>query len=539
MPRPPRLAFVVLPGLDHFVPDLARGLAATGRLEVGVFPAQSAEQIAAALAWADQPATDVVWFEFCWPPFPALIAATDFGGRRVVVRVHRIEAYGTGHVARVDWSRVDDVIVVGEDMRARTLAAAPEIAYANRLHVVHNGVDLDRFVPLGAFDPFRIGWCGWFTLHKNPALALQVLHRLRRHDARYRLAITSKEAEPVTLDGFRHLAARLGLADAIAWDGAIEQAAMPNWHARNGALLSTSVYESFGYAIAEAAACGCDIAMLDQTAAGEFWPEATRFADIDEAVEIIRAARPHRWRALVAERFSLDRQVARVLELLCAGPAAGEFDSGAYWEQRYRRGGNSGAGSYGRLAGFKAETLNAIVAEHAVASVIEFGCGDGAQLSLARYPAYVGVDVAPSALALCRARFAHNAGKRFVTPAEAAGMHADLAVSLDVVFHLVEPATFDGYMRALFAAGQRLVVVYASDRDGETADAHVRHRAFSRWVEAHAPEWRRSAVVHNPFPFDPARPEETSFSDFHVFERVAADQNVGSDPQRSPALQAA
>jgi hypothetical protein len=55
--------------------------------------------------------------------------------------------------------------------------------------------------------------------------------------------------------------------------------------------------------------------------------------------------------------------------------------SGSFWENRYRTGGTSGSGSYGRLAEFKAEILNEFVRERGVSSIIEFGCGDGAQLS--------------------------------------------------------------------------------------------------------------------------------------------------------------
>ena len=43
--------------------------------------------------------------------------------------------------------------------------------------------------------------------------------------------------------------------------------------------------------------------------------------------------------------------------------------SAAYWEERYRRGGNSGAGSYGKLAEFKAEVINDFVASTFTASV--------------------------------------------------------------------------------------------------------------------------------------------------------------------------
>ncbi|MCL2283845.1 MAG: glycosyltransferase family 92 protein [Fibromonadales bacterium] len=65
------------------------------------------------------------------------------------------------------------------------------------------------------------------------------------------------------------------------------------------------------------------------------------------------------------------------------------FDSGKYWEERYANGGNSGDGSYNCLAQFKAEILNDFVKEHSVNSAIEFGCGDGSQLSLVKYPKYL------------------------------------------------------------------------------------------------------------------------------------------------------
>ena len=41
-----------------------------------------------------------------------------------------------------------------------------------------------------------------------------------------------------------------------------------------------------------------------------------------------------------------------------------QFNSGEYWENRYKANGNSGAGSYNRLAEFKAEVINGFVKEN-------------------------------------------------------------------------------------------------------------------------------------------------------------------------------
>ena len=321
--RPPRLAFLTLPGLGHFAPDLLRALPLPGVLEVRHLEVRRREDLAAALAWADDPARDALWFEFCWPPFPALIAETDFAGRRVVMRVHRIEAYGSPHAARAPWHKVDDAVVVGEDMARRLRQAVPGIEATTRLHVLHNGVDLDRFLPAAEPpDPFRIGWCGWLSLHKNPNLALEILHRLRGLDARYTLHLATRGGEPVAVDSFLHLARRMGLEQAVHIVEGIPQERMPEWHARNGVLLSTSVYESFGYAIAEAAAVGCDLAVLDNPGAEEFWPEAVRFATVEQAVALIRNARPHRWRGLIEARFSLACQAEAARRMLLRPRAA-------------------------------------------------------------------------------------------------------------------------------------------------------------------------------------------------------------------------
>src|SRR5690606_17966018 len=115
----------------------------------------------------------------------------------------------------------------------------------------------------------------------------------------------------------------------------------------------------------------------------------------------------------------------------------------AFWEANYARGGDSGAGSYGEMADFKAEVLNRFVLEHNLQTVLEFGCGDGNQLSLARYPSYIGLDVAKTAIDLCRYRFANDAAKSFFwyDPnyfVDRTGVfRADLVISLDVIFHLI------------------------------------------------------------------------------------------------------
>jgi len=214
--------------------------------------------------------------------------------------------------------------------------------------------------------------------------------------------------------------------------------------------------------------------------------------------------------------------IKRAYRSIVRRPALQFSSSPQYWDDRYRVGGNSGAGSYGRLALFKAEILNAFVSEKSILSVIEFGSGDGAQLELARYPSYVGIDVSNNAVEICRRKFAKDGSKRFfhTSSVEAGSSKADLALSLDVLYHLVEDDIYHAYMSRLISASDKFVCVYSSNFDSKTSDAHVRHRCFSDWIARRAPEWKLMEKIPNRYPEDSARPQETSFADFYFFKKT-------------------
>jgi hypothetical protein len=196
-------------------------------------------------------------------------------------------------------------------------------------------------------------------------------------------------------------------------------------------------------------------------------------------------------------------------------------DSDSYWKQRYERGGNSGAGSYDKMAEFKAQFLNEFVRDENIASVIEHGCGDGNQLTLAEYPTYLGLDVSPKAISMCEELFADDPSKQFRLAADRSGDSADLSLSLDVIYHLIEDHVFNEYMSTLFDSAERFVIVFSSNTDEtpEEFPAHVRHRKFSAWIEANRPDWELIRHVPNIHPYTGDH-LTGSFADFYVYARV-------------------
>lgn len=199
------------------------------------------------------------------------------------------------------------------------------------------------------------------------------------------------------------------------------------------------------------------------------------------------------------------------------------FDVADYWESRYAAGGNSGDGSYGALAEFKAQVVNELIHEHDILSAIELGCGDGNQLSLINYPSYIGLDLSPSAVALCAERFAGDQTKRFLVydpdtfAPSAAGLRADLGISLDVIYHIVPDDLFERYMIHLCDAAMRVLVIYSTNVD-RAEEMHVRHRCFTQWMERNQPCFRLLQQIPNPFP---GKGNQQSDAAFFCYVRVA------------------
>jgi hypothetical protein len=196
--------------------------------------------------------------------------------------------------------------------------------------------------------------------------------------------------------------------------------------------------------------------------------------------------------------------------------------SAQYWERRYQHNRTaSGSGSYGRLANFKAYILNNFVISHEINTVIEYGTGDGNQLSLANYPNYIGFDVSKTAVAICIERFKNDTTKSFYLSDDPKcdSSKAELTLSLDVLYHLIEDSVFDTYMNKLFNAAERFVIIYSSNYESHFAP-HVKCREFTSWIAKNQNQnWALEKMIKNPYPFDEKDPDNTSIADFYIYKK--------------------
>ena len=133
-----------------------------------------------------------------------------------------------------------------------------------------------------------------------------------------------------------------------------------------------------------------------------------------------------------------------------------------------------------------------------------------------KYPSYVGLDVSNTAVEICQRQFADDPTKSFILydgfsfpERDGYRLTAEMTLSLDVIFHLVEDSAFEAYMMDLFKAADRYVIVYSTDAVIPDDGPHVRHRNFSLWVAHNFPQWHLSQVVKGP-----------ELADFFVYERI-------------------
>ena len=203
----------------------------------------------------------------------------------------------------------------------------------------------------------------------------------------------------------------------------------------------------------------------------------------------------------------------------------GTGDIASFWEWRYAGGGTSGAGSYGDLADFKGQFLRDFMRHHRIQSVIDFGCGDGNQIAHLDGLSYTGFDVSSTAIDICRRRYRDDNTKTFSLIGlsqrfdECGIAPSELAMSLDVIFHLIEDQAFELHINNLFAAATRYVVIFSSNADIPAMAPHVRHRDVTGFITQTICGWTLYQQVKNPLK------GELSKSDFYVYRR----KRIGAD----------
>ncbi len=534
-----KISVLCLPGLQSFLGDIVAFLET--KYEVRTCYSNNNQEIESAVKWAD-----IIWLE--WANEMAIHVTNNvssISGKQIICRVHSYEVL-QGYIPRINWSVISKTIFVADHVAKIARDICPAISKLTECVVVNNGVNLKKFQFKKRNPGFNIAVVGSISHKKNPSMWVEVISRLVRIDDRYTLKIAGEFQELRYKCYMESIIPKLGLTNNMRFYGQVGD--ITEWFEKEqiNYLLTTSPFESFGYSIAEAMAMGYRPLIHAFAGAEDIWPALCIFYTINELIDMVRTKQDYEsrvYREFVMAQYSLRYQLERIDSLVTnlgkknSHPVINLQEaeeknthertfsllrSSGYWEKRYDNGGTSGAGSYGKLAEFKAERLNTFVRENNVRTVIELGCGDGNQLALASYPSYVGLDISKTAIRLCQQRFRHDKTKLFLLYDPNSFKHkhdnckAELALSLDVIYHLVEDDVFECYMEHLFSAADKYVIIYSSNFTRYSPSPHIKYRRFSEWITSRLPDWKLLKQIPNRYPYQ--GDEGTgSLSDFYIY----------------------
>jgi glycosyltransferase involved in cell wall biosynthesis len=154
-------------------------------------------------------------------------------------RAYRRVVYG--------WAANAERVVVPSSFVAGTVAERLGVP-AERLRVVHHGVDHDRFSPApGKRAPFLLYPANRWP-HKNHARLLEAFAALRRDRPELRLVLTGSGHDERTAPPGVEVRGRVSAAELV------------ELYRTAACLVFPSLYEGFGYPPLEAMACGCPVA---------------------------------------------------------------------------------------------------------------------------------------------------------------------------------------------------------------------------------------------------------------------------------------
>ena len=236
---------------------------------------------------------------------------------RIVARVHSYEAY-TGLLARIDWSKVDDVIFVAAHVL--DLAKSRVDFGDTKIHLSRVGVDLDRFtVQTEKKSGDRICTAGYLNHKKDPIFGLQVFAGLlkARPDLEYHIAGTHQD--PWTEVAMGHYIQELRIEDRVflhPWQQDINE-----FFADKDYFLSSSLAEGFHLSLAEGMAAGLMPLIRNWEGARELYPEEFIFRTPAEARRIIESHRPDpvRHRDFIARHWPESRMLEELDAILSEG----------------------------------------------------------------------------------------------------------------------------------------------------------------------------------------------------------------------------
>ena len=301
------------PGWGSFMTGLIRHFQANNN-QVRTPESNWASEYEDIINWAD-----LVWLEFA---NEQSIHVTNkikaIQSKPSICRIHGYELF-FGYLPQINWAAVSRAVFVSEYMKSLGQKACPALFQQTQAEVIPNGVDLDKFPLLKNGPGLNLAVVGDVAEKKNPALWVEIACRLMKINPGFTIHVVGEIKETKTHLYLEHIIGSLKLHRNMVYHGYVKD--IPAWFRTQNInyVLSTSYFESFGYSIAEGMAMGCQPLIFSYPGADQTWPPSCLFRNVDELIALIKNNNDYdstAFRQFVAERYSLDRQLAKADQVM-------------------------------------------------------------------------------------------------------------------------------------------------------------------------------------------------------------------------------
>ena len=227
---------------------------------------------------------------------------------------------------------IDDILVNSEETGRTILANDPKLFGKEKIHVVYNGIDLSEFDKLTGPPPYErqgdeviLATAGRLSKQKGHDLLFESIQKLKKTGINFKLLIAG---DGELRQEIMHNASEISLSDQVVFLGFLEN--IKPLLASSDIFLLPSRWEGFGYVLIEAMACRKPIVAFNTSSNPEIVADGkTGFLvndfDTGEFAEMIfqlinnaqlRKQLGENGRKLVEERFTLERAVGKLVELI-------------------------------------------------------------------------------------------------------------------------------------------------------------------------------------------------------------------------------
>ncbi len=262
--------------------------------EIKIFEGNKVEEIYRLMEWAD-----IAWFEWC---DQLLIHAASMPKCcKIICRLHSYEAF-TEMPSKVDWNKVDKLIFVNQSVKS---VFEQQCQTNISKEIIYNGIDMGKY-PLRTVrnNGKKIASVGYINYKKNPTLLLYSFKKIYEYDNEYTLHIAGTHQDPRIQLYFDHFLRENQLP--VQFYGWVED--MPVWYKDKDFVISSSLFESFHYSIAEGMASGLMPLIHNWYGAANLYPTEYLYNDPDDCLKLLKKLEKEDMKKLAEENRAFIQQ---------------------------------------------------------------------------------------------------------------------------------------------------------------------------------------------------------------------------------------